>query len=176
MATSVALDALLIFFLRLIGITISTLATILTVQGRKFPAILTGSLSTFVYVIAIGKVVTDLNNVVNIAAYVGGFAAGTWLGLVLEQRLALGYAQIQIISTAHGGEVADALRSAGFGATQLYGRGLESPVVVVEALVPRKSVPDVIKIAEEADEKAIVVVSEARALHRGYWPRPSRRR
>ncbi|HEY76278.1 MAG TPA: DUF2179 domain-containing protein [Thermoflexia bacterium] len=176
MGMDVALDALLIFVLRVVGITVSTLATILTVQGRKFPAILTGSVSTLVYVIAIGKVVTNLDNALNIAAYVGGFAVGTWLGLAVEQRLALGYAQIQIISTAHGGEVADALRAAGFGATQLYGRGKESPVVVVEALVPRKSVPEVMRIAEEADERAIVVVSEARTLHRGYWPRPNRRR
>ncbi|HHS97891.1 MAG TPA: DUF2179 domain-containing protein [Chloroflexi bacterium] len=176
MTTDIAAEALLIFLLRLIGITVSTLSTILTVQGRKFPAILTGSLSTFVYVIAIGKVVTNLDNALNIAAYVGGFAVGTWLGLAVEERLALGYAQVQIISTSHGGEVADALRAAGFGATQLYGRGREAPVVVVEALVPRKSVPEVIRIAEEMDEKAIVVVSEARALHRGYWRRPNRRR
>ena len=69
--------ALFIFALRVVGISVSTLATILTVQGRKLPAILAGSLSSLVYVLAIAQVVTDLGNVWNVAAYVIGFGTGT---------------------------------------------------------------------------------------------------
>ncbi|HIE39226.1 MAG TPA: DUF2179 domain-containing protein [Anaerolineales bacterium] len=169
------LQALLIFILRLIGISVSTLGTILTVQGRRGPAILTGSLSTLVYILAIGQVVTNLSNVWNLAAYVAGYGVGTWVGMALEQRIALGYAEVRIISTQRGDAVAAALRRAGFGATELYGRGRESPVGIVEAIVPRKSVPAVIRLAEEVDERAIVAVSEARTVQRGYW-RPNRKR
>jgi uncharacterized protein YebE (UPF0316 family) len=167
---------LLIFVLRVVGIAVSTLATILTVQGRRFPAIITGSLSAFVYVIAIGKVVSDLHNVWNVAAYVVGFGVGTWVGMVLENRMALGYAEVRIISKTHGKDVALALRGAGFGVTELYGQGQQSAVVVVEAFVPRKSVPTVLKIAGEMDDRAIVAVSEARTVQRGYWPVQDRRR
>lgn len=173
---NIAVEALGIFLLRVIGIAISTLATILTVQGRKFPAILTGSVSTLVYVVAIGKVVANLSNVWNVTAYVVGFGVGTWVGMILDERMALGYSQVRVISTARGNQVADALRQAGYGVTQLYGRGRENPVSVVEALVPRRRVPSVVKIVEEVDRGAIVAVSEARTLHRGYWPRPDRRR
>jgi uncharacterized protein YebE (UPF0316 family) len=169
-------DALLIFLLRVIGIAVSTLATILTVQGRKLPAIITGSLSTFVYVIAIGKVVSNLDNAVNIAAYVIGFGVGTWVGMALDNRMALGYSEVRIISAMHGEEIADALREAGFGVTQTYGRGQDNPVVIVDAFVPRKSVPLVLSTTEKHDEKAIVAVSEARTIYRGYWRLPDRRR
>ncbi len=169
-------DALLIFFLRVVGISVSTLATILMVQGRRFPAIITGSLSTFVYVIAIGKVVSNLDNAWNIVAYVIGFGFGTWVGMALEGRMALGYAEVRIISIERGEEVAAALREAGFGVTQLYGRGQESPVAIIEAFVPRKNVPAVLKITEDKDKRAIVAVSEARTVQRGYWRRPDRRR
>jgi uncharacterized protein YebE (UPF0316 family) len=169
-------EALLIFGLRVVGISVSTLATILTVQGRKFPAILSGSLSSFVYVIAIGRVVTNLSNPWNIAAYVIGFGVGTFAGMVLEQRMALGYAQVRIISTEQGEQVAAALREAGFGVTQFYGYGQQNSVAVAEALVPRRSVPQVIKVAEKVDAKAIVAVSETRTVQRGYWQRPDRRR
>ena len=173
---SMWIDVLLIFGLRVLGITVSTLATILTVQGRKFPAILTGSLSSFVYVVAIGKVVTDLDNPWNVAAYVVGFGVGTWVGMMLEQRMALGYAQVRIISTSHGDEVADALRKAGFGVTEMFGKGREHPVAIVEALVPRRRVPDVVGVTERIDSQAIVAVSEARSVQRGYWQKPDRRR
>jgi uncharacterized protein YebE (UPF0316 family) len=169
------LDVLLIFVLRVVGISVSTLSTILLVQGRKLPAVLTGSLSTFVYVVAIAKVVTNLNNVWNIAAYVVGFGVGTWIGMILEGRMALGYAEVRIISPERGDEVATALRQAGFGVTQLHGRGQEYPVAIVEAFVPRKSVPEVLRIAGEKDSQAIVAVSDARTLQRGYWRKPDRR-
>ena len=172
---TVFLQALLIFVLRVVGISVSTLGTILTVQGRKLPAILAGAVSALVYVLAIGQVVTNLNNVWYVAAYVVGYAVGTWMGMVLEQRIALGYAEVRIISTQRGDAVAAALRKAGFGATEMYGRGQASPVGIVEAIVPRKNVPAVVRLAEEADERAIVAVSEARAVQRGYW-KPDRRR
>jgi uncharacterized protein YebE (UPF0316 family) len=173
---AIAIDALLIFGLRVLGITVSTLATIFSVQGRKFPAILTGSLSSFVYVVAIGKVVTNLDNPWNVVAYVAGFGIGTWVGMMLEQRMALGYAQVRIISTSQGHEVADALREAGFGVTEMFGRGKENSVAIVEALVPRRRVSEVVGVTEGIDSQAIVAVSEARSVERGYWPKPDRRR
>lgn len=171
----IALQALLIFVLRVVGISLSTVATILTVQGRKLLAVLTGSLSTLVYIVAIAQVVTNLRNVVNVAAYVIGFGVGTWVGMLLEERMALGFSEVRIISTGKGEAVAAALRAAGFGATQLEGRGRIGSVSIVDVFVPRRNLPMILKIAEEADPQAIVTVSEARAVQRAYW-RPSDRR
>ena len=172
---NIFLEALLIFALRVLGISIGTLATLMTVQGRKFYAVATGFISTLVYVVAIGKVVANLSNVWNILAYCGGFAVGRLVGMAWEQRLALGFTEVRIISTEKGAELADALRQAGFGATELYGHGRESAVSIVEAIVPRKNVDAVLGIAKSVDEKAIVTVTEARTVRRGYW-RPTNRR
>ncbi len=95
-------QALLIFVLRVVGIAISTLATILTVQGRKLLAVLSGSLSTLIYVVAIAQVVTNLRNLPNLAAYVVGFGVGTWVGMVMEERIALGYSEVRVISSSRG--------------------------------------------------------------------------
>jgi uncharacterized protein YebE (UPF0316 family) len=162
-------EAALIFGLRVLGIAVSTMATIMTVQGRKVPAVAAGFVSALVYVLAIGKVVSNMDNVWNIMAYSGGFAVGTLIGMAWEQRLALGFTEVRIISTEKGAELADALRQAGFGATELYGHGRESAVSIVEAIVPRKNVEAVLGIAKSADEKAIVTVTEARTVRRGYW-------
>jgi uncharacterized protein YebE (UPF0316 family) len=162
-------EAALIFGLRVLGIAVSTVATIMTVQGRRVPAVAAGFVSALVYVVAIGKVVSNMDNVWNIMAYSGGFAVGTLIGMAWEQRLALGFTEVRIISTEKGAELADALRQAGFGATELYGHGRESAVSIVEAIVPRKNVEAVLGIAKSADEKAIVTVTEARTVRRGYW-------
>lgn len=168
-------EAALIFGLRVLGIAVSTMATIMTVQGRKVPAVAAGFVSALVYVLAIGKVVSNMDNIWNIMAYSGGFAVGTLIGMAWEQRLALGFTEVRIISTEKGTELADELRQAGFGATELYGHGRETAVSIVEAIVPRKNVDAVLGIAKSADEKAIVTVTEARTVRRGYW-RPTNRR
>ena len=169
------LEASLIFVLRVSGIAISTLSTLMTIQGRKLYAMAAGFLSALTYVIAIGKVVTNLSNVWNILAYCGGFAVGTLIGMVWEQRLALGFAEVRFISTEHSATLAETLRQAGFGVTELYGRGRDSTVGIVEAIVPRKSVSAVLSLAEAVDEEAIVTVTEARTVQRGYW-KPNVRR
>jgi len=162
-------EALLIFALRVLGIAVSTLVTLMTVQGRKFYAMVAGFVSALVYVVAIGKVVANLGNVWNILAYSGGFAVGTLVGIACEQRLSLGFAEVRFISIEKGDALAEALRQAGFGVTEYYGYGRESAVSVVEAIIPRKSMDAVLKIGKSVDEKAIVTVTEARTVQRGYW-------
>ncbi len=169
------LEALLIFALRVLGITISTIATLMVVQGRKLPAAAAGFITALVYIIAIGKVVANLSNVWNILAYCGGFTVGTLVGMALEERLAMGFAEVRFISTEKGDVLAEALRQAGFGVTELYGYGRERVVGIVEAIVPRKNVDDVLGIAKSVDEKAIVTVREARTVQRGYWKPETRR-
>jgi uncharacterized protein YebE (UPF0316 family) len=163
------LEALLIFGLRVLGIAVSTLSTLMTVQGRKVYAVALGFVSSLVYVIAIGKVVTNLNNVWNIIAYSAGFAGGTLVGMLLDQRMALGFAEVRFISTDGGQGLADVLREAGFGVTELEGHGREETVEVISLLIPRKEVRSVLKIAKSVDEDAIVTVSEPRLVQRGYW-------
>ncbi len=163
------MEALLIFALRVLGIAIGTLATLMTVQGRRVYAMLSNFFSALVYVVAIGKVVANLDNVWNIFAYCCGVAAGTLIGMMWEQRLALGHVEVRFISAKKGDALADALRDAGCGATELYGHGRENVVGIVEAIVPRKDVDDLLKIAKAVDENAIVTVTEARTVLRGYW-------
>ena len=168
------LEALLIFALRVLGIAVSTMATLMTVRGRKVPAVAAGFVSALVYVVAIGKVVANLSNVWNILAYASGLAVGTLVGMLFEQRLSLGFAEVRFISAERSVSLAEALRQAGFGVTELYGHGRERSVGIVEAIVPRKSVDAVLGIAKSVDENAVVTVTEARTVQRGYW-RPTPR-
>jgi len=163
------LDALLIFGLRVLGIAVTTLSTLMTVQGRTGYAVAAGFVSSLVYVVAIGKVVSNLSNVWNVIAYSAGFAGGTLIGMALEQKLALGYAEVRFICTDDGHDLANSLREAGFGVTELQGHGREKTVEVVTVLIPRKQAKNVLEIGRAAAEDAIVTVTDSRSVQRGYW-------
>lgn len=166
----VILWATLIFFLRVVNATLGTVRMLLMIRGQKLLSVLTGILETLSYVVAIGKVIQNLNNPWNILGYCGGFATGTLIGMALEERLALGFAVVRIVSTHKGREIADAVRKEGYGATEMRGKGRSNMVNIINVVVKRKDAPSVLAIATEIDEKAFVTVEEPKSIYRGYLP------
>ena len=130
---------LLIFFSRICDVTLSTLRTILVVQGRKIPTAILGFFEVVIYIIILNTLMQSMDNIFNVIAYGLGFAAGNFVGISIEDRLALGYISVQIIvPQANERELTEALRKRGYGVTILEGRGYESRNSVLIAVVGRK--------------------------------------
>ena len=158
----------LIFVLRVIGVTLATVRVLIMTRGKKLVAASIGFFEVMVYALAIGQVVNNLSNVWNLLGYSFGFAVGTLVGMWLEERLALGYATVRIVSKYKGQAVADAIREGGYGATVEWGQGRNGAVGLVTATVRRKEVEAVCALADQVDEDAFVTVEEARTIRRGY--------
>ncbi|GAB4540283.1 MAG: DUF2179 domain-containing protein [Anaerolineae bacterium] len=160
--------ALIIFMLRVIGVTLATIRVLIMMRGKKLAAASIGFFEVLIYALAIGQVVNDLANVWNLSGYSLGFAVGTLVGMWLEERLAMGYASVRIVSKYRGYAVADAIRNAGYGATVEWGQGRSGSVALVVATVRRKEVDAVCKLADQVDPSAFVTVEETRTIRRGY--------
>ena len=169
---AIFLGFLWIFALRVVGITLSTLQTLMMVQSRRWLAMALGMISTLVYVLAIGKVVNDLSNPWNLGAYCAGFGVGTWLGMLVDSRLAMGFADVRIISSKRGLAIADHVRAAGFGATTIRANGRDGVVTIVETIAPRKSLNAILAQVRRVDPEAVVAVDDARQVQHGYWRLP----
>ena len=100
---------LLIAVARVTDITLDTIRTVAIVQGRRVFAAILGFVEALVYIIAVAKVLANFDHFVYAIAYAAGFSAGTFLGITLEKRLALGE-QLVAIFTRRVGEVAPSLR------------------------------------------------------------------
>jgi uncharacterized protein YebE (UPF0316 family) len=161
-------QAVLIFALRVTDVSMGTVRTTMIVRGHRAWAALIGFVEVTIWVLAIGQVLSNLDSAINILFYSGGFAAGTLLGMWIGDRLALGNADLHIVSTRKGSEIADHLRRAGFGATLLRARGQSGPVSWINVTAPQKNVPEIIRLVNEVDATAFVTVEEARSVVRGY--------
>jgi uncharacterized protein YebE (UPF0316 family) len=160
--------ALIIFALRVIGVTLATIRVLIMMRGKKLLSASIGFFEVLVYAIAIGQVVTNLSNVWNLIGYSLGFAVGTLVGMWLEERLALGYASVRIASKYKANAIANAIRDEGYGATLEWGRGRTGAVGLVVATVRRKEVDAVCSVADRLDPGAFVTVEETRTIRRGY--------
>jgi len=162
--------ALLIFLLRLANVAVGTVRTLLIVRGERILATLIGLLEALFFVVAVGKVVQDLGNLLNLFAYCVGFAAGTWVGMILENRLALGYVVVRIVSLQKGKRIALALRERGYGVTEMLGEGRAGRVGIIDVVAKRKDVPLITSLGCEVDGEAFITIQEPREVYRGYIP------
>ncbi len=164
----IAAGMLLIFFLRITDVSMGTIRTIMVVRGMRKWAVLIGFVEVTIWVVAISQVMANLNNVWNILGYSGGFATGTFVGMHLENRMALGNVSIDVVSQQKGPEIVAQVHQAGYGATKLAAEGYAGPVSVISLVVPRKKKLAALALISEVDSTAFVTVEDIRRVERGY--------
>jgi len=161
--------ALLIFCLRITDMSLDTLRVLFVVRGRKPVAWVLGFCQSAVYIIAITKVLSNLSNPLTVLGYAAGFATGNVVGMLVEERLAVGHVQLQIVSRRRGVALAKALRLGGFGVTEISARGRDGTVRLLSASVLRKDLAHARQIVHETDSEAFITSEDVRPIHRGFW-------
>ena len=173
---NIFLAFLLIFALRVCDVSLGTVRTVFIMQGRKLWATSIGFFEVLIFITAIREVMGNLDDPVLMVAYAGGFATGTLMGLLIEQKLAFGQSQLRIISQGQGREIAQELWSNDFGATIVPGEGRSGPVDLIFSVVPRHAIPRIVKMASELDSDCVVSNNDSRWLFRGYIGHHGRRK
>jgi len=163
------LGAGLIFLLRVSDMTLDTLRVLVVMRGRKAIAWILGFFQAAIFVLAISSVLKDLNNIVNVFGYAAGFATGNVIGMLIEERLAIGHTHMRIVSSRRGSAIADRLREEGYAVTEVSGRGKDGMVTVLNCSVLRKNVDRVRKIINAVDPEAFITAEDVRPVRRGFW-------
>jgi len=144
-------SAAFIFGLRVVDVSIATVRMLAIIRGQRLMAWVLGFFQALVFVLAIRQIFANLNNVWNMLGYAAGFATGTVVGMWLEEKLAMGYTHLRVISPGRGEVLADRLREAGYAVTEVAGRGRNGTVNILNLTVPRKRVPAVRRIVIDFD-------------------------
>jgi uncharacterized protein YebE (UPF0316 family) len=170
-----SLGPLLIFFMRIVDVSLATVRMLLIMRKAKLWAPLIGFFEVLIWLLAAGTAIQHLDSPWHVLGYAGGFAAGNLVGLLLEERLAFGFASVQVFAPSHGSELAEALRVFGHGVTQLPGLGREGPVDLVMSVVKRRDLPAVKELVNDLAPESFLSVEEPSAIQRG-WLFPKRRK
>ncbi len=153
--------AFVIMFMRILDVSLGTFRTILVVQGRRYLAGLIGFVEVLIWVFAIRFIMQHLDNYANLVGYAAGFGLGNILGITLEQKVGLGYVQLNVISRYYTDKIADILRSSKFGVTILPGEGGSGGVSVIVVITSRKAQKGVMKLIESVDPNAFITIQHA---------------
>jgi uncharacterized protein YebE (UPF0316 family) len=163
------LIALSIFALRVVNIAMDTVRMLTVMRGMKWISFILGILVSLTYLFALGSVLSNFNNILLILAYTIGFAAGGWVGMLIEERLALGYVHISVVSSKRGEKIAHSLRRHGHAVTEIQAQGKDGAVALLEISVQRKHMNKVRELICKSDDKAFITTRDIQPLHRGFW-------
>lgn len=162
------LGYLFIFTARILDVSLTTIRILMLMRGKKYHAAIIGFFEVIIYIIALGKVVSNLHNVGNILAYALGFATGNFVGTIIEDKMAIGTITARVISATCNDEMVDSLRDMGFGVTEVEGMGKMGPRCLQYVVLPRKELPNLLKKIEQIDKEAFVTISDTRTAKGGY--------
>jgi uncharacterized protein YebE (UPF0316 family) len=130
---------LIILIARIVETSMETIRQIYINKGHKYLASGIGTLKIGIWILSTGLVLTNLDNLWGIAAYMAGYGIGTILGMTIESWIGLGNVVVRIFCKGEPEELIRHLGSLGYGTTRINGSGQFVPVVaVLISIVPRK--------------------------------------
>ena len=152
---------ILIFFARICDVSLGTVRTILVIGGHPYISSILGFFEVTIWVLAVGGVLAYLSNPFALLGYAGGFATGVIVGMMLEERLALGYRAVRAISTDPDSDICGKLREHGYRVTRVDGKGRDGPVELAFTVVKRRDVSELREAILAIDPKAYISVNHA---------------
>lgn len=161
---------LIVFLARLADVTLGTMRIIFISRGKKYLAPLFGFVEVFIWITVVSQIVRGAQNIVAYLAYAAGFAIGNYVGMLVEERLAIGTLVIRVILPRDGASLVDCLRTEGYGVTYVDGHGANGPVTLIYTVVMRKDLSRVVGLIQECQPKAFFTVEELRSAQQGIFP------
>jgi len=160
---------LIIFFSRVGDVSLGTLRHVFISKGYRKIVPLLGFFEVLIWIVVVAQVMKNLNNFACYLAWAGGFATGTYVGLRIEERLALGMQVIRIITNQNSDALITALKERKHGVTIVDAQGGMGPVKMIFTIIKRKNVQSVEKLIAFHNPKAFYSIEDIKNTKEGVF-------
>jgi uncharacterized protein YebE (UPF0316 family) len=158
---------LMVFLARIGDVSLATMRIMLLMSGRRQIAPLLGFLESLIWIMAIGQIIRSVNSPLAYIAYAAGFGTGTYVGMWLEGRLALGKVIVRVITRRDATELIKVLMQSRFGFTNIVAEGRRGNVNVIFSVVRRKDLPELVQLIEAHNPNAFYTIENVRYASNG---------
>ena len=167
---SLVILPLLIFIARIGDVSMETIRVIYISKGIKYLAPVIAFFEIIIWLLAMEVVMSDLSNIANFFAFAFGFATGTYVGLVIEEKLSIGMVILRIITTGEStDEIVSFMRSENIGVTSMDGQGSRGEVKIILSLVNRTDVPRITAHIRTTNPHAFFSIEDVRYVNEGVF-------
>lgn len=162
---------LFIFIGRICDVTLGTLRIIFVSKGKRGIAPIIGFFEVFIWIVIISQILSRANDLIAYLSYAGGYATGTYVGMLIESKLAFGVLLYRVYTKEDGNKLVKMLNENGFGATLVHGEGSIGKVDVIEIVVARQLMKKIENVINLFDDHAFYVTEDVRTAQNGIFPK-----
>jgi uncharacterized protein YebE (UPF0316 family) len=159
---------LVIFFARVLDVSLGTIRVQLIFRRKKVLAALTGFVEVLIFIVVVSRVIQDIQHWPYVLAYAGGFATGTLMGMVLSEKLSRRMMQTTVMCNDPQEELETAVRKAGFALTRHEGMGRDGAVSVIDVVCSAEQLSDLTAVVCGMAPKAFLYTHELASMRGGY--------
>ena len=152
----------MIFFARILDVSLGTVRIILLSKGNKNLAPVIGFIEIFVWLIAFKQLFTNLDNWIYYFSYALGFSAGTYVGIIIEEKLSFGKVMLRIICKEDSKKLLKKLDKSKYTSTTVSATGPNGKVNIIQIILNRKNIGKVLKIIQEVSPKSFYSIEDVR--------------
>ena len=135
----------------------------------KYLSACIGFLEILIWLLAIGQIFKNLNNVACYLAYAGGFAVGAFLEFILLKNCRL----IKLLYASLRSKMLPTwwnISRRQYGVTTLDAQGVEGPVTIVFSIINRQNLEKVVAIVKRFNPQAFYSVQDIKFVSEGIFP------
>ena len=159
----------LIFLARICDVSIGTMRIIFVSKGKRKIAPILGFFEVLIWITAISKIMENLDHYINFVAYAAGFASGNFVGMIIEEKLAIGILMIRVFAQENGDELAQSLNTQGFGATVVEAHGARQNIQLIYSIVKRNELANVLDIIIRFNPQAFYTIEDVKTVNEGIF-------
>jgi uncharacterized protein YebE (UPF0316 family) len=165
------ITGVVIFAARICDVSIGTVRTIVTVQGRSVIAFFLAIIELLIWIGVVSTVIYKIKDQPILALfYALGYATGNVVGIAVERRLALGFMILRVITRTAGQSMAERLRQSGQPVTVFRGEGMRGPVDELYVACRRRELKRLLRIVQQEDPNAFYITEMARDVRKAIRP------
>ena len=155
---------LLIFVARVADVSINTLRIMFMMNGKKNIVPILGFFEALIWLLAIGQIFQNVNNPLSYLAYAAGFATGTYVGMTLDEKLALGRVLVRVITPKPLPSLLEFMKEKDFRFTNVGAEGRYGKVNLLFTVLKRDQLQEFIARVKQSDEKAFYTIESVKRV------------
>lgn len=165
------LNFLFIFLSRIVDVSLGTVRIILVSKGMKIQSSVLGFFEVLIWIVVVAQVIKYVSSPIYYVAFAAGFACGNFIGMTIENKIALGSVIVRIITRMEAFLLVDTLRKEKFAVTSIDAKGKDGAVKVIFGIIRRKDLKKFIKIVNHYNPMAFYTIEDVREV-RTYYKDP----
>ncbi|HLU88709.1 MAG TPA: DUF2179 domain-containing protein [Cyclobacteriaceae bacterium] len=155
---------LLIFLARVCDVSINTLRVMFVMNGRKTIAPLLGFFEAMIWLLAISQIIQNIDNPLSYVAFSAGFAAGTFFGMVIEEKLAIGRVLVRVITVERIPELIEFMKEKNYRFTSVGAEGRYGKVHLLFTVMKRELLKEFVEKVKTYNDKAFYTIESVKRI------------